>query len=441
MSDLTAVYRRRLGHVMKWYAPGRFGIFYHFGLFTGGGNATTDERWYRPLAYPTVEAFEQAAPDPVAIARNLAHDAAAAGARYTVLTVWHTCGGLVVLYPTRNPVFFHKTTRDYIGPYLDEARKAGLHPMLYLPCDCHNWDAKGVSPAVPREIGENPDRYADVMCEMVDEIRERYGDKVEGFWLDGAVPGRTKIVPPHIRSLWPDAVIVGNGCPDLPCDDLDYGTSEDPRMGYDPPYDRPSAFRRSLAWDGTPPRMDFNEDIPTSNGWWYHGEEPSPDGLVKDYVDDRFFLLRQMISSLGQRGMWNFNVGIGPKIDGTIQEALRPSLQAIRDFLDWGAEAIYGTKGALGTCMVPGYITYRGGTGYCSITTPFDRPDVFYVLVQEAPTAAVTFFDTRGREPRRISDLRTGATIPFKMWSGPVLEEIDWSDVSAYGVKVLRFEF
>jgi len=30
-------YERRLRHTGAWYAGARFGIFYHWGLYTGGG--------------------------------------------------------------------------------------------------------------------------------------------------------------------------------------------------------------------------------------------------------------------------------------------------------------------------------------------------------------------------------------------------------------------
>ncbi len=440
-SDLPEAYRRRLGHTLPWYTPARFGLFYHLGLFTGGGNASSSPTANVPLFYKTPADFERAAPDPTLLARNLAATAVDAGARYTILTVWHTCAGSMVLYPTRLAEFRHKTTLDYIGAYLDEAHKAGIHPMLYLPCDCHNWDAPGVAPAVTPEVAKSLDLYAILMCRALDEIKERYGDAPEGFWLDGGIHDGTRIVPAYIRSLWPNAVIVGNGCPELPYDDLDYGTAEGDAIGADPPFDRTGPFRKMNPWGGTAARRDFIEDIPTPNNWWYHGEEPVPGGLETRYVEDRFLLLREMISSLGQRGLWNFAPGIGPRIDGTVPEALKPSLQTIRAFLDWAGEAIYGTRGAEGTFFVPGYLSYRGSIGYCSVMTSLDNPSVFYALVQEAPSACITLFDTCGHRPKRITDLRTGAELWFRMQGGPILEGVDWSDVGTYGAKVLKFEF
>ena len=50
-------------------------------------------------------------------------------------------------------------------------------------------------------------------------------------------------------------------------------------------------------------------------------------------------------------------------------------------------------------------------------------------------------FDTCGNRPRKITDLRTGEEVPFKMWAGPFIEKLDWDDVGALGAKVLKFEF
>ena len=55
---LSPVNQRRLDHVMKWYAPARFGLFYHFGLFTGGGNASSSPKQNKTLRYASPAEFE-----------------------------------------------------------------------------------------------------------------------------------------------------------------------------------------------------------------------------------------------------------------------------------------------------------------------------------------------------------------------------------------------
>lgn len=436
ISAANTVRRARVG---RWYAPGRFGLFYHYGLFTGGGNAESSDRAV-PMTYPTVEAFEAAAPDPRAIARNMAANAKDCGARYAILTVCHSCGGQVVLYPTALPGFLHKTKGDYIGAFLEECRAAGVMPMLYVPCDCHNWDNALTGPNVSKDVGESLENYASLLLALIDELHDRYGDLPAGFWLDGGVPPTCRGVPARLHELWPDAVIVGNSTDLLDNDDIDYGTTECLEEGEkcDPPYDRPSGYRKFSAWGCTLPRTDFNEDIPAINGWWYHGET---EFVPREYIDDRFFLLRQMISSLGQRGQWNFAPGIGPRIDGTIQPSLKPAVAAIGEFLSWAGEAIYGTTGPAGTFVQPGWINTRGSLSYMSVTNRLDNPSVFYAIFTEAPTGNFAMIDTMGREPRRVTDLRTGAEIPFRMWSGPVFEGDLWGDVAQRGATVFKMEF
>ena len=62
-SPLWLARRERL---MKWWAQARFGLFYHYGLFTGGGCSVRETAGLpgEPLKYPTAEAFDAATPDP-----------------------------------------------------------------------------------------------------------------------------------------------------------------------------------------------------------------------------------------------------------------------------------------------------------------------------------------------------------------------------------------
>ena len=130
---LSAANAARLGRLSGWYLPGRFGLFFHWGQFTGGGSAADDSR--EPLAFPTSEALDAAAPEPRQVARNMAAAAKDAGARYATLTVCHTCAGHTVLFPTERPEFLHRTRKDWVGAFLAECRAAGVMPMLYLPGD------------------------------------------------------------------------------------------------------------------------------------------------------------------------------------------------------------------------------------------------------------------------------------------------------------------
>jgi len=430
----------RLDRLMKWYLPSRVGIFYHYGLFTGGGNATTEKTWCRPLTYKTPEEFEAAAPDPDLVAKNLVRNALDMGAKYLILTAIHTCGGLMMLFPTKQPEFRRKTKLDYLGAYLKAARAAGLYPLIYYPGDTHNFDADESAGAVAPQITQDGcQEYVEVTTRVLDELKERYGDLIAGFWLDGGAPGNFWKVPGEIRKRFPEAVVVVNGRSDFMIDEQDMGTTEFYADEPDPAYNRAQAYYKVKDANCNLPPEDFIEDIPTPNGWWYQGE-----GTVgKQWLNDRFFLLHQMITSLGQRGKWNFAPGIGPRIDGTVPDELRPSLAAIKDFLSWGSEAVYGTKGPAGTFFHAGYFgLWSWSKGFYSVTTPLNNElKTFYVLVTGKPTGDAALFDTAGNEPKRITDLHTGKDVPFEMWHGTVIRNYDWSDVDNCGVTVLKFEF
>ena len=437
LSPANAKRRERL---MAWYAPARFGIFYHYGLFTGGGCATSGEKYRSPLAHPTVEAFEAATPDPRVVARNLAAAARDCGARYATLTVFHSCGGQTVLYPTKRPEFLHRTQRDYIRPFLEECRAAGVMPMLYIPCDCHNWDNPQTGPNMPEEIGRDTALYAKAFEAIIEEIHERYGNLPAGFWLDGGVPPTCFGAAALLHRLWPDAVVVGNCADAFDCPDVDCGTSEclDESVRPDPPYDRPGGYLKLNAWGCTLPRTDFNEDIPTPNDWWFHGDAA---GIAAEYAADRFFLLHQMVCALGRRGQWNFHPGIGPRIDGTVPDSLVPQLAAIRDFLSWAGEAVYGTTGPEGSFVRSGWINVCHSLSFCAVTRRLDDPSVFYAIFTEKPSQWFVMLDTMGREPRRATDLRTGREMPFEMWSGPVFKDGPWNDIAERGAVVVKLEF
>lgn len=441
-TGLSEDFCRRLERADRWYLPSRLGAFFHWGLFTGGG-CRAKTAYASPLTYETPEAFVAAAPDPVAVARNFAASARALGAKYVILTLWHTCGGHMMLYPTSVPEFRNKTSLDYVGAYLDEARKAGLHAMVYFPTDSNNWDFDPAHPTLDPKVGPyGTAEFVDFVGRTLEELKARYGEKIEGFWIDGGFPGKAAEIPAKIRALWPEAVIVGNNISDFRVD-VDVSTTEVcPPNVAKPDYCRPDAFRSVGSFGSAIAQRDLNEDDLTIGGWWYSGEG-KPDRIL---VKDPQLLVRRIVSSLGQRGRWTCAIGVGLRIDGTLPIYARPIVENLQKFLAWAGPAIYGTKGPAGTFFDPGYAGARnGGTGgaFYSVTQSLADPDVFYALVTEVDVQKTnkSIFQTNGHAPRRVSDLRTGRAYAFTAPCGTVVENVDWSDVATYGATVLKFEF
>lgn len=422
---------RRHRQAAKWFAPARFGLFYHWGLYTGGACAD-----WAPLAYPDVVSFERAAPDPESVATNMVDAAVRCGARYITLTALHTSGAYCVLYPTRVPGFVLRTRLDYMGAFIREAARRSIKPILYLPPDVNHWNKLG---GVWLEEGYRDEAaFAKLIVALVEELIGLHGAAIGGFWIDG-MTGPLRSLPARIHELLPDAIVINNNNTFLDNPDVDYGATEFAPAGAEPAYCRAGALRRVNKWNVALPGRDFNEDIPTCNHWW-HRDVPGPN--AEPYLADPNFLTRQMLSSLGQRGQWNFALGIGPMIDGHLPPAFEPSLNRLAEFMAWGSEAVYNTTGGELGFIPPGWFNapWTPG-GFCSVTVSLADPNVHYVMVTTAPSAPAAGFHTGGRVPTCVTDLRTGQKLEFEMQAGLILGHVDWSDVERYGAKVFRVGF
>lgn len=432
---------RRQQNIRKWFAPARFGLFYHWGLFTGGGDVTRNE----PLTYRNTDEFERAVPDPVLVASNMVQTALDCGARYITLTLMHGCDGDFLIYPAKTRISVNQSSKDYAGIFIQTCHEKGIVPILYI----HG------TPFAHEHLREEcrmPQGFTRHLKELIRELHHQFGNLLGGFWLDGF--HESSDVPSFIHALSEDYIVIANNSTALEMRSIDFGTTEFVEAPFDPPYCRPSGLRRIAPSNISVPGRDFNEDIPTCCDWWYRGEDAiSKDPHAADYLADPFFLLKQMISSLGQRGQWNFSWGIGPKADGTMPECFHSSLDAVAHFMKWGSEAIYNTIGGEGSLINPGFFTGPWSPeGFCSVTRRLDDPRIHYILVTTKPSLVrgkpvneelyhKALFHTDGIIPENVTDLRTGQKIPYRMAAGISLENICWEDVDRYGVKVFKVEF
>jgi hypothetical protein len=428
----SEVYKKRKARVSQWYESARLGIFYHWGMFTGGG-MTSDNENYVPLTYKTIEELEAAAPEPDELATNMVSTAVRFGAKYLNITCLHSCAGYCVIFPSKLDGFLLKTRFDYLGAIIDESVRNQIKPMIYMPMENLSWNAKG-GPYL-KEDCRDMKGFCGLLELLIDELAERYGDKIGGIWLDGGVTEEFKDFPKHIHSRLPNAIVVVNNNM-LDVNDVDYGTAEFLEDEPNPIYNRPSAL---------PTRLDdFIEDIPNCCSWW-HWKDPGrfAHGVRQKeapYLEDNTFMVKQMLSSIGQRVRWNYTIGIPVAINGKIPEKYNPMFDKMERFMEWASEAVYDTFGGLHSNVKPGWIN---DDGFCSVTVSNKINDCCYVLVTTAPKTNCAKFFTNGLEPVCVSDLRTGETIEFDMSGGMgiQLSDQDWSDVDKYGAKVFKVEF
>lgn len=429
---------KRLERVMSWYAPARFGLFYHWGLFTGGGNTHSDPAVDIPPKFKTPQELDAATDDPTLIAENMVSIAEKCGAKYITLTALHTNGALCVIYPTQLDGFVYRTSKDYLGAFIQVATRRGIKPIIYLPCQADHWQSVAMGPCM-KDGYRDKKGFASLLHHLVDELYDIHGEKIAGFWIDGMTE-ELRFFPEYLHQRFPDSIVINNNNTSLDIPDVDYGTTEFLACSPEPDYCRPNALKQVAPYNISIPGRDFNEDIPTCNGWWYRegplGKSSEP------YLADSKYLLRQMISSLGQRGQWNFSLGIGPRLDGTLPPEFEPSIQCVSDFMEWGKESIINTTGGESGQIEPGYFTAPWSPqGFCSVTVSLQDPSIHYILVTQAPESRCAGFRSHGAEPKQIYDLRSGETILFRMTENIIIDEIDWGDVDSCGVKVFKVEF
>jgi len=432
---------------MEWYSPARFGLFYHWGQFVGGGCAAPAHfppEWHQPFFYPTLADFEAAAADPELIAENLVRTVTYVGAKYLIYTVCHSCDHYALMYPSQLDGFLLKTSHDYVGAVLRACRDADVRAILYIPGSPEYWDCtdgQWLAPGYREQAG-----YDLLLRQLVFELIDRYEGLFDGFWVDIYHHEHIESLSELIHALLPHAIVTLNNDTSLHTPDIDINTTEITTGLCEPPYNRPSALMKPNQWGCLPPMPDFNEDIPTCNNWWHGSPYQKEDELLAGpYVQDPTFLVKQMVSSLGQCGQWNFALGIGPTINGTPPAMFQPALDNMHRFMRWAGESIYQTTGGVRAPLRQGWTIGGGGYGgwsmtggFFSLTVSLADPNILYAHITTAPESDHLCIQHAGRMVVAVTDLHTGQPLPFTQRGCINIHVPDWQDVAEYGDTVLK---
>jgi alpha-L-fucosidase len=422
-------YQERQERVSQWYAPARFGLFCHWGLFTGGGDSSSDEP--HPFIYNTVAEFEAAARDPDLIASNLVATAQRMGARYITFTLLHSCDRYTVMFPTKTPGFKMKTTKDYIGALAARCHEENIPLLLYL-CGGSEHGFTKDGPWLDESLRDKK-KYVEATKGLLDELAVLHGGEIAGFWIDG----NASDLPAYMKQRFPRCIVIHNNDEVFGDPNIDYGTTEFLSGPADPDYSRPSGLVKTQSrWDILPPRQDFNEDIPSVGAWWYQPSGPNDDEYRNSrYAKNPTFVVRQMVSSLGQRREWNFALGVGPMIDGKFPPSLGPMVESLSNYFAWASESIYDTIGGAGSALNPGW--WNDGA-YGSITVSRKDPKILYVHVTTAPKSKSLRVPNNGYKVTSVVDMRTGEAVQFTDIGVLILRTQDWSDVEKFGDRVFK---
>jgi alpha-L-fucosidase len=425
---LRKEYQERQRRVDQWYAPARFGLFYTWGMLTGSKGSSRGSE--NPLRYDTVAAFEAAAQDPDAIAANMVSTVKKIGARYLIFTVFHSCGRYFVTYPSDVSGYRCKATKDYFGALVNRCHQEGVPLILYMGADNYHAFIKD-GPFMTEEMRDQKNVFAAVK-QMINELIDRHGEKISGFWFDGQYQDDLGEL---IHARLPKGIVIHNNEVTLSSSHVDFGSTEFLCGRPDPEYSRPSGLLKPpLQGSAILPKRDFNEDIPQAGGWWYQGLDEKSYGSLP-YVKDPTYLVKQMVSSLGQRRQWNFALGIGPMIDGKLPSCFDPMIANMGWFLAWAGESIYDTMGGEGSALNPGW--WNNGA-YGSITVSRKDPHILYIHVTTPPSKGWLQVQNNGYQVASVVDLRSGKPVDFGDSGLLTVRNEDWKDVTGFGAKVFK---
>jgi alpha-L-fucosidase len=181
---------------MEWWQNGRFGMFIHFGLYSGAAR----HEWVKHNEHLTNEEyqkyFDQFNPDlfdPV----KWAKEAKAAGMKYAVMTTKHHEGFCLfdskyTDYKATNTHAKRDLVREYVNAFRSQGLKVGFYYSLldwhhpdYTMDDVHPLTQVDTSEANYKRLNKGRDmaKYRQYMRNQITELLTNYG-KIDVLWMD-----------------------------------------------------------------------------------------------------------------------------------------------------------------------------------------------------------------------------------------------------------------
>ena len=356
MNGPCAETRQQRDDRMQWWRESRFGMFVHWGLYSGlagtwkskpvgerGGMEWIQQR----VRADTWEYAHEAVPlfhPKEGFAREWAKLARQAGCRYVVFTSKHHDG--FCLFDSQYTTYdaHDLIGRDLAAEIVDAIRSEGLkvgfyhsvidwhHPQYdYLKADQLPHPLKGKpSPNGPR----NHDIYVDYLHAQSRELFSNYGP-VDVIWWDYSKKGnegpfwRANELMAMARNLQP-AIISNNRLYHIP--HIEKDDSVDRLRTWKPEQGDFTTPEQTIPSTGIP-GVDWEVCMTMNTTWGYSDHDhawKSPEKLIQNLVD--------IVSKGG-----NYLLNIGPKGDGSVPQESIESMQTIGRWMAANGEAIYGT--------------------------------------------------------------------------------------------------
>ena len=377
------------GSRMDWWREARFGMFVHWGLYSGlagtweGEPAPRDKNLEHIQRVVDVDTYTYAAEaipkfrPTEDFATAWAKLAKQAGCKYVVFTTKHHEGfalhnSKLTQYDAGDIV-----GRDLVGEITEALRQEGLKVGFYHSViDWHHpqYDyTQAKYPPYPKDnipmtMGPREHSvYVDYLHGQVNELLSNYG-KVDILWwdyssfgFDGDKAWRASELIAMCREKQPN-VIMNNRLFRRPEAGFSYDGGADLSKPLDPRFGDFGTPEQHIP-EGFDPKMDWETCMTMNDTWGY--SEHDHDWKSSEVI------IRQLIDVVSRGG--NYLLNIGPKGDGTIPE---PSLKIMTDVGKWmevNGEAIYGTtQSPIGEPDFDGRITTKGDIYYLHL---FSRPD------------------------------------------------------------------
>jgi alpha-L-fucosidase len=379
---------RRFGDGRDWFFDKRFGLFLHWGIYAVGGwheQHQFRKRLSRAQYAPFMRQFNPVKFDPEAWL-DLAQEA---GMGYVTFTTKHIDG--FCMWGTKQTDYNVTRTpygKDTLAMLAEACHKRKVPLCLYYSCaDMHhpNYPNAGRSYELREpEPGDQPDlaRYLEYVKAQVRELCTNYGE-IHGFWWDAnVIKHRDPSLNALIRHLQPKAVINNRGY-----DDGDFGTPE---------RDWDNSVNTKALFD-TP--VEACQAVGYQSWCWREDEDRYSDA----------HLIRSVQKVLAKGG--NYLLNVGPKPDGTIDDASAATLRRIGAWLRPVRESLFEVAPASAlTANRDVVLTRRGNTLYAH-------------LIKEPETSSV-FLHPLADLPRRATLLNTGGPVAFDVADLPRLHNL-----------------
>lgn len=391
---------------MQWWRDAKFGMFIHYGLYSGlagewkgkpGGsewiqkNVEVDTDSYAEEALPLFKPREGLTEEWAQLAKD-------AGCQYVVLTSKHHDGfGLFDSAQTDYDAK-SKINRDIIREYVNSCRKRSLKVGLYHSViDWHHpaydnticpdlcYPADQAKMLRNKNIPRDQAAYQQYLHAQVRELMTNYGPIDIMWWdysqgdMEGAKGWKAPELMDMVRSINP-GVIMNNrlyaysglnqeqaGTLDLRCGD--YMTPERfiPEQGY--------------------PEVDWETCMTVSDKWGYNRYDTN--------VKSPETVIEKLVECVTKGG--NMLLNVNPRADGTIPEKVAATMKAVGQWLKINGEAVYGTRAWKGMNL-PASINDKGHIFVFLITPPKQAP--------AGPPSEGTIKElTQGKEHARMTPL------------------------------------